>query len=90
MGMTCGQSSVGSIIMEDGKSISWDDTDNEEEEDEIEGEFWDEEDGYLVIKHDNGGSEKLSRVDIAVTTTCTTLAETVDKVVSLYSLQLLF
>merc|ERR1711892_163368 len=54
----------------------WED---DEEEEEKEGECWDEEDGYLVIKYDKGGSEKLSRVDVGVTTTCTTLAEAVDQ-----------
>merc|ERR1712106_37537 len=42
-------------------------------------EVWEEDDGYLVIKYDKGGSEKLSRVDVGVTTTCTTLAEAVDQ-----------
>ena len=49
------------------------------EEEEEDGECWGEEDGYLVITTDKGGSEKMSRVDLAVSTTSSTLAEAVDR-----------
>ena len=40
---------------------SWEEVweDEEEEEEEKEGECWDEEDGYLVIKYDKGGKALL-------------------------------
>jgi len=43
------------------------------------GEIWEEEGGFLVISTDKGGSEIISRVDVAVSTTSSTLAEAVDK-----------
>ena len=33
----------------------FDEDEETSEEEEKEGEYWDEEDGYLVIKHDKGG-----------------------------------
>ena len=39
---------------------SWEEVwEDEEEEEEKEGECWDEEDGYLVIKYDKGGKALL-------------------------------
>ena len=35
---------------------TWEDVwESDDDAQEKEGEFWDEEDGYLVIKHDKGG-----------------------------------
>ena len=61
-----------------------------EEEEEVDGECWGEEDGYQVITTDKGGSEKMSRVDVAVSTTCSTLAEAVDRALETRNFHLVY